>query len=184
MPSQFAVQRAARVIESGGVLAYPTEAVWGLGCDPWDAEAVQRLLALKQRPLSKGLILVSGTLEDFAWLLHDLPNAKLSELRLSWPGPHTWLVPHQGRVPHWISGDSEFVALRVSAHPTIAALTALTGPVVSTSANPSGKSSARSRLRLEQYFHQQLDGILPGALGEAANPSIIRDLISGAVLRP
>ncbi|MCJ8169363.1 L-threonylcarbamoyladenylate synthase [Atopomonas sediminilitoris] len=183
MPSSVVLSHAARIINAGGVVAYPCEAVWGLGCDPWDGEAVARLLLLKQRPAHKGLILVSGAIEDFAWLLHDLAQAKLSELRLSWPGPHTWLVPHQGRVPVWISGDSDCVALRVSAHPGIAALTALTGPLVSTSANIAGHPAARSRLRVEQYFHAALDAIVPGALGDAANPSMIRDLMTGATLR-
>ncbi|MBP8237167.1 MAG: Sua5/YciO/YrdC/YwlC family protein, partial [Pseudomonas sp.] len=108
----------------------------------------------------------------------------LARLAGSWPGPNTWLVPHQNRLPEWISGQHSSVALRVSDHPQVQALCRLTGPLVSTSANPAGRPSARSRLRVEQYFPGQLDMVLGGALGGRKNPSLIRDLISGDVIRP
>lgn len=184
MVSNWQIQQAALVVRNGGVIAYPTEAVWGLGCDPWHAEAVERLLALKDRPMHKGLILVAGDIEQFDFLLEDLPEIWLARLAGSWPGPNTWLVPHQNRLPEWISGQHNSVALRVSDHPQVSALCRLTGPLVSTSANPAGRPSARSRLRVEQYFPGQLDAVLGGALGGRKNPSLIRDLITGDVIRP
>ena len=184
MVSNWQIQQAARVVRNGGVIAYPTEAVWGLGCDPWNDEAVERLLALKDRPVHKGLILVAAEVEQFDFLLEDLPEIWLARLAGSWPGPNTWLVPHQNRLPEWISGQHDSVALRVSDHPQVRALCRLTGPLVSTSANPAGRPSARSRLRVEQYFPGQLDAVLGGALGGRKNPSLIRDLISGDVSRP
>ena len=184
MVSNCQIQQAARVVRNGGVIAYPTEAVWGLGCDPWNDEAVERLLALKDRPVHKGLILVAAEVEQFDFLLEDLPEIWLARLAGSWPGPNTWLVPHQNRLPEWISGQHDSVALRVSDHPQVRALCRLTGPLVSTSANPAGRPSARSRLRVEQYFPGQLDAVLGGALGGRKNPSLIRDLISGDVIRP
>ncbi|MBU0883320.1 MAG: L-threonylcarbamoyladenylate synthase [Gammaproteobacteria bacterium] len=184
MVSNWQIQQAALVVRNGGVIAYPTEAVWGLGCDPWHAEAVERLLALKDRPVHKGLILVAGDIEQFNFLLEDLPEIWLARLAGSWPGPNTWLVPHQNRLPEWISGQHNSVALRVSDHPQVRALCRLTGPLVSTSANPAGRPSARSRLRVEQYFPGQLDAVLGGALGGRKNPSLIRDLITGDVIRP
>ncbi|MBU0806928.1 MAG: L-threonylcarbamoyladenylate synthase [Gammaproteobacteria bacterium] len=184
MVSNWQIQQAALVVHNGGVIAYPTEAVWGLGCDPWHAEAVERLLALKDRPVHKGLILVAGDIEQFNFLLEDLPEIWLARLAGSWPGPNTWLVPHQNRLPEWISGQHNSVALRVSDHPQVRALCRLTGPLVSTSANPAGRPSARSRLRVEQYFPGQLDAVLGGALGGRKNPSLIRDLITGDVIRP
>jgi L-threonylcarbamoyladenylate synthase len=184
MGSKWQVQRAARMVSQGGVIAYPTEAVWGLGCDPWDVLAVERLLTLKDRPVHKGLILVAGAMEQFDFLLDDLPDIWQQRLASTWPGPITWLVPHQGRLPQWISGQHDSVALRVSDHPLICALTALTGPLVSTSANPAGRPSARSRLRVQQYFGDSLDGVLGGALGGRRNPSLIRDLRTGDVVRP
>lgn len=184
MHSSWRVQRMARIVREGGVIAYPTEAVWGLGCDPWNEMAVDRLLALKDRPVHKGLILVADNIRQFDFLLDDLPERWVDRLASTWPGPNTWLVPHQGLLPEWISGQHDTVALRVSEHPLVRDLCALTGPLVSTSANPSGRPSARSRLRVEQYFHQQLDGVLGGALGGRRNPSLIRDLRSGDVVRP
>lgn len=181
--SFWRLQQVARTVKAGGVIAYPTEAVWGVGCDPWNETAVYRLLALKERPLHKGLIVVAADIQQFDFLLHDLPSAWLETLRASWPGPNTWLVPHQNRLPHWISGQHDSVALRVSDHPGVQALCRLTGPLVSTSANPSGHTAARSRLRVEQYFSGQLDAVLTGALGGRRNPSLIRDLRTGNTVR-
>ena len=184
MTSKWQVQQAAQVVRAGGVIAYPTEAVWGLGCDPWDELAVARLLALKERPMEKGLILVADDIRQFDFLLEDLPDIWQERLAGSWPGPNTWLVPHQDRLPEWITGQHASVALRVSDHSLVRELCALTGPLVSTSANPAGRPAARSRLRVEQYFPRQLDKVLGGALGGRKNPSLIRDLITGDVIRP
>ncbi|MDX1724503.1 MAG: L-threonylcarbamoyladenylate synthase [Pseudomonas sp.] len=184
MVSRWQIQQAARVVRQGGIIAYPTEAVWGLGCDPWNELAVERLLALKERPMNKGLILVADCIDQFDFLLEDLPDIWQERLAGTWPGPNTWLVPHQQRLPEWITGEHSSVALRVSDHPLVRELCALTGPLVSTSANPAGRPAARSRLRVEQYFPRQLDKVLGGTLGGRKNPSLIRDLISGDVVRP
>jgi L-threonylcarbamoyladenylate synthase len=183
MVGEWRMQQVAQVVKAGGVIAYPTEAVWGLGCDPWCEEAVDRLLALKSRPVDKGLILVAAHIEQFDFLLADLPQRWQQQLAESWPGPNTWLVPHQDLLPEWITGAHDSVALRVSAHPQVARLCALTGPLVSTSANPTGRPAARSRLRIEQYFHGQLDAVLGGRLGGRDKPSLIRDLRTGQVIR-
>ena len=183
MVSSWRVQQMAQVVRRGGVIAYPTEAVWGLGCDPWDSTAVFRLLELKQRPMSKGLILVADNIRQFDFLLAGLPQIWQDQLASTWPGPTTWLVPHQNRLPEWITGGHPGVAIRVSDHPLVRDLCALTGPLVSTSANPSGRPPALSRLRIEQYFAGQLDGVLDGRLGGRKNPSQIRDLLSGAQVR-
>jgi L-threonylcarbamoyladenylate synthase len=184
MASNWQIQLAAQCVRHGGVLAYPTEAVWGLGCDPWDEDAVLQLLELKQRPMHKGLIVVAADIEQFDFLLDDLPDIWQQRLAGSWPGPNTWLVPHQDRLPPWITGEHASVALRVTDHPLVRALCEQTGPLVSTSANPAGRPAARTRLRLEQYFGGELDGVLSGALGGRKNPSLIRDLVTGDVIRP
>lgn len=183
MVGNWRIGQVARVVRAGGVIAYPTEAVWGLGCDPWDREAVYRLLALKDRPVEKGLILVAGRIEQFEFLLDDLPERWLDRLAGTWPGPNTWLVPHRQRLPSWITGKHDTVALRVTDHPLVARLCALTGPLVSTSANPAGRPAARSRLRIEQYFSRQLDAVLDGPLGGRRDPSTIRDVRDGGVIR-
>jgi L-threonylcarbamoyladenylate synthase len=183
VPSAWQLAQTARAVAAGGVIAYPTEAVWGVGCDPWDAAAVYRLLALKDRPVEKGLILIAGHIDDFAFLLDGLPAAQLAQLEQSWPGPNTWLVPHHGRLPQWLCGQHPTIALRVTDHPAVQALCALTGPLVSTSANPAGRPAARSRLRVQQYFGDRLDGVLNAPLGGRKNPSLIRELATGRVVR-
>jgi L-threonylcarbamoyladenylate synthase len=183
MASIWRLQQVTRCLDQGGVIACPTEAVWGLSCDPWSADAVNRLLALKQRPVEKGLILVAADISQFADLLDDLPEDWQERLSASWPGPNTWLVPHQDRLPAWVTGRHASVALRVTDHPLMQQLCALNGPLVSTSANPSGRPAARSRLRVQQYFGERLDDVLAGPLGGRRSPSTIRDLATGTVLR-
>ncbi|KAF1050872.1 MAG: Threonylcarbamoyl-AMP synthase [Stenotrophomonas maltophilia] len=184
MISNWRTRRMAQVVRDGGVIAYPTEAVWGLGCDPWNEEAVYRLLAIKARPVEKGLIVIADNIRQFDFLLADLPQEWQDRVGGTWPGPNTWLVPHQNRLPEWVTGQHDSVALRVSEHPLVRELCALTGPLISTSANPAGRPSARSRLRIEQYFRGELDGVLGGSLGGRRNPSLIRDLVTGRVVRP
>ncbi|MBD8492125.1 L-threonylcarbamoyladenylate synthase [Pseudomonas syringae] len=183
MVSSWRVQQAAREIRAGAVIAYPTEAVWGLGCDPWDEEAVYRLLLIKSRPLDKGLILIADNIRQFDFLFEDFPELWIDRMASTWPGPNTWLVPHQNLLPEWITGQHETVALRVTDHPVVRELCALTGPLVSTSANPTGRPAARSRLRVEQYFRGQVDLVLGGSLGGRRNPSVIRDIATGQVVR-
>ncbi|WP_300723273.1 L-threonylcarbamoyladenylate synthase [Pseudomonas sp.] len=184
MISTWRVQQAARAIRAGAVIAYPTEAVWGLGCDPWDEDAVERLLAIKSRPVDKGLIVVADNIHQFDFLFEDFPQAWLDRMASTWPGPNTWLVPHQGLLPEWITGAHDTVALRVSDHPLVRELCALVGPIVSTSANPAGLPAARTRLKVEQYFRGKIDHVLGGNLGGRKNPSLIRDLATGKVVRP
>ena len=74
MVNSWRVQQAAQAIRAGAVIAYPTEAVWGLGCDPWDEEAVERLLLLKGRSVDKGLILVADNIRQFDFLFEDFPE--------------------------------------------------------------------------------------------------------------
>lgn len=184
MLNRFQIRRAARAVHAGGVIAYPTEGVWGLGCDPFDAQAVARVCELKQRDPGKGLILIAGAIEQIAPLLMDLSARELQIICAGWPGPLTWLVPHGSRVPDWITGGSSMVAVRVSAHPIVSALCReFGGPIVSTSANPSGRQPARTALQVRRYFAEQLDYILPGALGGQRGPTPIRDLRSGHLLR-
>lgn len=139
-PGRLQLVMAAKVLSAGGVIACPTEAVWGLSCEPFDRSAVERLLQLKQRPVSKGLILLAACEAQVEFLLQDLPLPQRATLRASWPGPVTFLVPHRGRVPAWVTGEHDSVAVRVTDHPGMVALCrAYGGPVVSTSANPGGR---------------------------------------------
>lgn len=175
---------ALRAIAAGGVVACPTEAVWGLSCDPESECAVRRLLQLKARPVEKGLILVAASESQLGFLLRDLPENQRSRLRDSWPGPHTWLVPHRGRIQPWVYGAHDTVAVRVSDHPVVRSLCrAWGGPLVSTSANPGGSQPPRAAFQVRRYFGEQLDALLPGHVGGADRPSQIRNLANGALLR-
>lgn len=183
-PKRPDIERIARLLADGQLVAYPTEAVWGLGCDPQNASAVNALLRLKQRPVDKGLILVAASIEQFAPYLSEVTPAQRQQLEDSWPGPVTWLVPDRGFAPAWIRGQHSSVALRVSAHPVVAALCrAFGGPIVSTSANRAGMPEARDAATVVQQFGDELAAIAPGEVGEAAKPTEIRDLLTGVVLR-
>jgi len=139
-PDRFALRRAARMLTAGGVIAYPTEAVYGLGCDPLDAQAVTRLLAIKRRPVEKGLILIASRFDQLGPYVQPLTAAIRQRLDESWPGPNTWLLPADPATPRWIRGDHRTIAVRVTAHPLAAALCeAFGGAIVSTSANPAGR---------------------------------------------
>ena len=164
---------AAAVLRRGGVVAYPTEAVWGLGCDPFDEAAVLRLLAIKQRPVDKGVILIAGALDQFDGLLdwEALEPAQRQAVLDSWPGPNTWIVPTTARVPRWITGSHDGVAVRVSAHPDVIALcAAFGGPLVSTSANLAGEPPAFSREALDPRVAAEVDGVGTGETGGPTSP--------------
>ncbi len=178
------MRHAARVLARGGILAYPTEAVFGLGCDPDDAWAVQRLLALKQRPVEKGLILIASDFAQLAPYVQPLPEPRMTEILAEWPGPATWLLPAAPDTPYWLTGNHDTLAVRVTAHPLARALCQVWGkPLVSTSANPAGAPPARNPLQVRRYFGDRLELVLSGALGASRRPTSIRDGRSGRLLR-
>lgn len=178
------LDRARRLLQAGKVVAYPTESVWGLGCDPHNGLAVEKLLSLKRRDVSKGLILVAASMEQLAVYLQGLDEQQRATLAASWPGPVTWLVPDNGHAPQWITGGQPSVALRVSAHkPVVDLCLAFGGPIVSTSANLTGHAPPRWPWLLHQQL-PKLDYCLHGALGDRNKPTEIRDLLSAKVLRP
>jgi L-threonylcarbamoyladenylate synthase len=180
------VQAAAALLKRGGVLAYPTEAVFGLGCDPRNAAAFTRLFELKRRPASEGVLLIAA---DFAQVEPFIDHAAVSrrvldDVRATWPGPHTWIFPRSASVPPWVTGSHAGIALRVTDHPPAVALCrAFGGALVSTSANPHGHPPARDVASVERWFGDALDGVLDAAVGELAQPTTIRDAISGAIIR-
>lgn len=168
----------------GGLLAYPTEAVWGLGCNPWDEAAVQRLLTLKQRPVHKGLILVAGDWATMAPLINHLTPAHRATLTATWPGPVTWLIPRPPGIPNWITGHFDTLAVRLSANPAVAELSRIVrAPLVSTSANRAGRRPARHGFQVRSWLGKSVDLVCPGAVGGAAAPSTIRDLATNRIVR-
>lgn len=180
---KVALRRAARILADGGVVAYPTEGVFGLGCRPDDPDAVMRILDIKQRDVDQGLLLIAADIRQLdGWIA--LP-ADCPDLRSQVDRPVTWIVPATEAVPPWIRGRHAGVAIRLTAHPVARALCAESGlPLVSTSANVAGRAPTRRRLVLLKQFGGLVDCIAPGDCGPAAGPSEIRDLATGEVLRP
>lgn len=178
------LRAAVRAIRAGGLIAYPTEAVFGLGCDPLDRQAVERLMALKRRPVHKGLILIAADIAQLEPFLQPLTNWDLDQLAATWPGPHTWLIPARTTTPRWLRGRHATLAVRVTAHPLAAALCRACGhPLVSTSANLSGRPPARTALAVRRQLGRALDCVLAGPTGGAIRPTEIRDLRSGRPFR-
>ncbi len=175
---------AAHVMRYGGVVAYPTEAVYGLGCDPWNRAAVERLLTIKQRDVSKGLILIAADPAQLTPFVEDLSAERMADIHASWPGPHTWLLPARPSTPRWLTGRFETLAVRVTAHPLSAGLCmTYGGAIVSTSANRAGRPPARTSLRVRLALYEQPDALLVGACSGSGRPSSIRDGRTGRVLR-
>ncbi len=173
-------------LRAGGVVAYPTEAVFGLGCDPRNRVAFDRLFALKQRPPTQGVLLIGADFEQVAPYI-DLartPAGALARVQATWPGPHTWIFPRAADVPEWIAGGHAGIALRVTAHGPAAELCrAFGGAIVSTSANRHGEPPARSAADVRAAFGDALDAILDALTGGLERPTPIRDAISGDSLR-
>lgn len=180
----FHLWRARAVFKRGGIIAYPTEGVWGLGCDPFNQRAVERLLRLKSRPWQKGLILaVSATSQVLPWL-KGLSDTQRERVLASWPGPTTWLLPHLDLWPKWVCGESSAIAMRVSAYEPVAQLAAAVGGfIISTSANPAGLAPAMSAREVRQYFGQQVDLVMPGTVQGLNKPSAIKDAVTGEIAR-
>jgi len=182
MATSQSLRRATQVLHSSGVIAYPTEGVFGLGCLPDEFEAVSRVLAIKQRDPALGLVLIAADIGQLdGWV--DLP-ADAPELTSTSARPVTWIVPATRDVPYWIRGTHEGIAIRITTHPVAGALCqAADSALVSTSANIHGRPSARNRFILRRRFGTLVDYIVPGECGPASGPSEIRKLAGGRVLR-
>ncbi|UXI67821.1 L-threonylcarbamoyladenylate synthase [Tahibacter amnicola] len=185
-PAATDIDAAVAALRRGGVVAYPTEAVYGLGCDPANAAALDRIFALKERPAAQGVLLIAA---DYAQLapyldLRQVPGECLATAMASWPGPNTWIFPRSDKVPEWIARDHPGIAVRVTDHPLAAALCrAFGGPLVSTSANRHGEPPARNAAEVRMTFGERLDVLLDGPVGGLERPTPIRDAITGEFVR-
>jgi L-threonylcarbamoyladenylate synthase len=170
-------------LRRGGVIAYPTESCFGLGCDPASRRGVQRVLRIKGRPQRKGLILIGSSPRQFDPYIAPLTETQRQRMAAPWPGPHTWLVPAAPDCPRTLTGKHPTIALRVTAHRAAARLCASVGmALVSTSANRSGGKAARSARECRRLFGPSVR-VLPGLIGKRRRPSTIQDLESGRIFR-
>lgn len=186
MTKTHSIEQVIELVQAGEVIAYPTEAVYGLGCDPLQQQAVLKLLAIKQRPVEKGLILVAANYSQLLPYVDDqaIPLERRSAIFSCWPGHVSWVLPASKSAPAWITGQHTCIAVRVSAHPVVRELClALNHPLVSTSANRAGQDAIRDLAELDTALGAELAAIVGGELGGASQPSQIRDAIQGQTLR-
>ena len=181
---QRAIAKAVTIIRHGGIIAYPTESVYGLGCDPQNLVAVERLLAVKQRPSSKGLILIAAEFSQFFAYLQPVDDDIMRRIAQTWPGPVTWVMPAKPEISSLLCGNHESLAVRVTAHPLAAELCRqVDTPLVSTSANHTDQAPCRNAEAVREVFGDELDYVMQGTIGDLHGPTEIRDAISGTILR-
>jgi L-threonylcarbamoyladenylate synthase len=182
--SPWHLRRAAYAIRRGGIVACPTEGVFGLHCDPLDSGAVERIRELKRRPGGKGLILLAGHLDQLRGYMDLSEPGARERLEATWPGPVTWIVPAAAATPPWLTGGNSTIAVRVTDHPVAAALCNACGfALVSTSANISGHPPARDALTVRRIFDRAPDYILHAPTGGLRGPTEVRLLATGQILR-
>jgi len=182
--NQQALRYAVRALKGGGVIAYPTEAVYGLGCDPRNTAALRQLLHLKQRRADKGLILIAANMAQLRPYIALLSADLRARLLAMWPGAYTWVLPARLGVSPLLRGRHRGIAVRITAHPQAAALCrAFGGAIVSTSANRSGCLPLLSAQAVRRQWRQDLAYILAGKTGDRSVPSEIWDSFSGRRLR-
>ena len=170
-----------QLFKQGKVFAYPTEAVFGLGCDPGNEEAVLRLLTIKQRPIEKGLILVAS---DFSQVEKYLKPLTKSQQQFTKPSETSYIFPALESAPAWLRGDFDSLAIRISKQPIVRELCESFGSaLVSTSANISGLTPARTVKEVIAQLDNKIDAILEGEVGDLQNPTKIYDSLTGDVIR-
>lgn len=178
------IDLAVTYLKQGKVIAYPTESVFGLGCDPDNIDAVSRLLQIKHRALDKGFILIGSSWEQIQPLVMYLQPDLLTRVFATWPGPITWLFPASKHAPFWITGNRDSIAVRVTAHPIAKALCEkFGGPIISTSCNKSGDPPARDVRSIQLTLSNTVDCVIDGKLGGRLRPTEIRDALTGEVIR-
>ncbi|MTH48500.1 L-threonylcarbamoyladenylate synthase type 1 TsaC [Intestinirhabdus alba] len=179
------IAAAVAVLNKENVIAYPTEAVFGVGCDPDSETAVMRLLRLKQRPVDKGLILIAADFKQLRPYIDDtmLNDAQREAIFGRWPGPVTFVFPALDSTPRWLTGRFNSLAVRVTDHPLVVALCNAYGkPLVSTSANLSGLPPCRTVEEVRAQFGVDFP-VVEGETGGRLNPSEIRDALTGELFR-
>ncbi len=181
---QAQLDQATSVLKNGGIVAYPTEYCFGLGCNPKNIDALKRLLAIKNRKAEQGVILIAADTDQVNQYAMLSGLTREPEIRASWPGPNTWILPAHDDVSFWVKGLHSGIAMRIPEHNFCLALCNQFGhPIVSTSANRHGQASLLSAQQVEQELGDDLDFIVSLNVGGATKASTIRDAMTGKVLR-
>ncbi|HET7314568.1 L-threonylcarbamoyladenylate synthase [Salinisphaera sp.] len=182
--SPHRLRLAARTLAAGGIVAHATEGVWGLAADAYDPDAVWRVLAAKRRDAARGLIVVAADASQLAPLVDPRADAAWRRAVESWPGPTTWLLPARRDAPWWLTGGRATIALRETAHGLTRALCAeFDGPIVSTSANVTGRPPVASAWRARARFGDRIDLVLGGEPDTPGRPSTIRNAVTDETVR-
>ncbi|MGV6815873.1 MAG: L-threonylcarbamoyladenylate synthase [Thiotrichales bacterium] len=179
------IQEAAQWLQAGCVIAYPTATVYGIGCLPDDVKALNKVLQAKAREAHKGLILIGANQTQLEPYTGSLTTSQWQRIAQEHKRPVTWVVPAAAALSELISGGRDTVAIRITHWPVTRKLClAADQALVSTSANLSGEHPVTDYHDLALQLVQNLDGVLTGDCAKTGKPSTIRDLLSGAVLRP
>ncbi|WP_444996627.1 L-threonylcarbamoyladenylate synthase [Aliikangiella sp. IMCC44359] len=183
MISRWQLDCAVKAIDCGGVIAYPTESVFGLGCDPYHNDAIKKILSIKKRPAYKGLIILVSDIAQAEPFLQPLSKQQLQRVNIPRERAITWLIPCQPEVSPLLRGHFRSLAVRITQHPIARAICESTNtPLVSTSCNIAGKSELKTTMAVRNHMKAKIDWLVDGKCGGQA-PSQIIDITNDRVLR-
>tara|TARA_R110002110_G_scaffold65206_5_gene180088 strand:+ start:33441 stop:34064 length:624 start_codon:yes stop_codon:yes gene_type:complete len=183
---RLSIEGGVEAIRHGRVIVYPTESVYGFGCDPLQPEAIQKIVTLKQREPRKGFILIVSNFSQLEPYIdwEKVPREKWQTVEASWPGPVTWVLPAQSHINRLLLGPERTIAIRMSAHPVAQSLCEhMKGAIVSTSANFSAQAPLMQSIDILTHFSSDIAGVVAGDLGGDDKPSWVIDFASYKVLR-
>lgn len=178
------IKNAVDNLRQGKIIAYPTEAIYGLGCDPFNQAAVDRLLKIKNRPEEKGFILIADNWQRVENLVKPIDKTLLKKILSTWPNHITWIFPASSKTPEWIRGAHTTIAIRITSFPVAKKLCEMfEKPIISTSANIEGTKPLKTEKEVKKIFKNQIDYIIDAPVGNHEKPSEMREALTGNVIR-
>ena len=182
MASDFSIRHAAHIINHGGIIAYPTDTIYGLGCDPYNHDAVEKINQIKQRPLDKKFILLAADIDQVRPLI--LISEDQEKTLTQTTEPTSWVIDASPDAPSWLVDENKTITIRISKHHDVTRLCHAAGhAIISTSANISGKKPASNALDLHRYFHDSVDKIILSSKNLTSKASKIIRLCDNYVIR-
>ena len=174
--------RLVRFIRRGGIIAYPTESCFGLGCDPKNKKEINKIIKLKKRSLNKNFILIGSSLKHFDSFTNSFNDVTKKKLFSKWPGPHTWVIKANHRCPNWLKSNSK-LALRIPSFSSCQALiNSIDMAITSSSLNLSGKIPLRNYRDAYKFLPDKVK-LIKGRIGNNRNPSVIQDFKTKYIIR-